>query len=225
MTFQVRQMAVGTENASEPKSPAAFGSNVLSGSTIVVCFGFQGGVSVTSVTDSLSNSYALVEGKTHSIASISAYQYRAKNVTGGACTITVDLSGSPTARFNVFAWELEDCDTSDPNDGSSDGEGNGTALSVASFTPSAADTIVVAHGMAQANKTWTAGASYTLITGQPVGGNGGEYRVLTSAGAQTAPFSVDGGASNWVEVAGAFKKASGGGGGPAVKALAALGVG
>ena len=94
MALSNAQTPVSQISGSGTTVAKAFGSNVTAGNLIVVCVWSPQSAShaVSTVEDSLGNTYELAIGPiTQSSLGYRGYIYYAKNIGGGACTVTVTL--------------------------------------------------------------------------------------------------------------------------------------
>ena len=96
---------------------------------------------VSSVTDSKGNTYALVVGPTKATGLTSALYY-AKNIAGGSNTMTVKFN--QTAAYpNVNVAEYRGLSTTSPLDVSSAATGSGTTANSGSATTTSATKLIV----------------------------------------------------------------------------------
>lgn len=89
-----------------------FASNVTAGNLIVLGFAWDNGVTLDSITDGLGNTYNLIETGIGP-STVGAFYY-AYNISGGACTITLDFSS--TVDLSYVAREYSGLTTTDPLD-------------------------------------------------------------------------------------------------------------
>ena len=94
----------------------AFGANVTAGNLIAVMFGF--GLSGTpTCSDGLGNTYTLKTNTYDATNEQSHAQFYAKNITGGACTVTADANSGSAGYLRLGIMEISGCDTTAPDDG------------------------------------------------------------------------------------------------------------
>ncbi len=80
------------DDSSEASTIAkAFGSNTTSGNAIYVAAGTSGSIGSPSCSDSQSNTYTLKTNTYDATNGQSHIQFYAQNITGGACTVTVNF--------------------------------------------------------------------------------------------------------------------------------------
>ena len=117
---------------------------VTSGNTLVVIVTTFFNASVTAtITDSLGNSYTnatgYANGGTSNTVNLSAWY--ARNIAGGSCTLTVNLSTNCSWNFCVL--EYSGADQAAPVDGTATGTGSSTTPSSGSVAVSGAGETVV----------------------------------------------------------------------------------
>jgi hypothetical protein len=118
-----------------------FGSNVSAGNLIVVGVEtYNTGITV-GVTDSCGNTYTQA-GSYATNGLIKSSLWYARNITGGACTITVTPSAS--AYVSIQASEYSGADRVSPLDSVATGTGTSTTPSTSALTVTNADSLVVA---------------------------------------------------------------------------------
>src|SRR3954463_3243908 len=88
--------STGVESVGSVASVAkAFASNVTAGNFIAVgCVSSTAAIPTNAVTDNLSNTYTQTAPAQDAGSGIRTAIHYAKNVTGGACTVTLDATGS-----------------------------------------------------------------------------------------------------------------------------------
>lgn len=153
---------------------------------------------ITSVTDDKGNTYTKAIGPFHNTDTTTAdWMYYGIQIIGGATTITVTfdtsmVSGGYASEFNGAG----------PLDKTSTGQASsGTSGSVSAFSPASLGELIYAF-LDNRNTTTsqTAGANYTLITGNGV--TAAEYNPSSSA-SETAPVTWTN-SVGWNQIAAAF---------------------
>lgn len=192
----------------------AFASNVTVGNLIVVAVSLYrspaGAPSVSSIADTLGNTYILVPGSRRtSTADTNACTeiWSAKNIAGGANTVTVTPTGNSFTSFAIL--EVPDMDQTGPEDGQQDAEGNSTTpatgsltntdelgLSVAGLTHTGSDTGITEDS----GNGWTLTFEAESTTNCPIAV---EHK-LTAIGA-TNPGWTLGAARAWIATGSGFK--------------------
>lgn len=143
--------------------------------------------SITSVTDSAGNTYAVTSALDYS--TFRMFLAYGVQVSGGATTVTVNFSGATSGRFLVDEYSGNASTNAATFDVVGTGTGTGTSAAASTFTPAASGELIVAvMGRAAAAATWTAGASYTLASTATLS-HVTEYR-LSSTTSETAPATI-----------------------------------
>ncbi len=179
------------------------------GNLLVVFAGWNDtAATVSSVTDTRGDTFALAIGPTKRTTVLSQSVYYAKNVIGGANTVTVRFSRA--ANFvDVRVLEYAGVDTVAPLDTAAAASGSSGLADTGLFTTHAAGDLLVAGDMVMTGSP-SAGSGYAtrLITNPD--GDLAEDRVAGAAGMYNATAPVVG-PNGWVIQVAAFKPASGGG--------------
>ena len=172
------------------------------------------------VTDTRSNSYTVSYGPQGTWTVGPTFNYktfiaRAIAVDTATPTVTVTpnsfFSGNDTFSFDLDAFA--GTALSSPTDGAAtDGETIGTAPAITVTTTIANDVVVAVAGKnnSSGSVTWTDPAGWTVIGESGAGGNSVAhsclFKVVSSAGAQTAIWTTNSvGASTWTTQGAAFK--------------------
>lgn len=195
----------------------AFAGNVTAGNLIVVASHWNDTGTTAAATDSLGNTYTSAVGPTNFSTTDRAQVFFAKNITGGACTVTVTLNASRTNRY-ITIHEYSGLDTATGIDVAAAAAGSSTAPA-ASVTTTAANDMLFGFAFV-AN---TAGASSGTAR-QLTNGDATQDQNVVSAGAVTSTLTQTP-TGTWVCQAAAFLQAGGAPPPATVKQLSALGVG
>jgi len=187
----------------------AFGSNVTAGNTIIAPAATIGTEPQTgAVTDTLSNSYARDVSIDPASSSRNTSIFRASGIAGGACTVTLDVTGTAWQNLVISEWSGM---AAAPLDGTATGEGNDAAPVTGSFSPSGPCTIIGMLTHDNITISITPGATYTqLDEAEDFGASfpfGAEYKQV-AAGTYTADWSV-GSTPTWVCCAAAYLDVAG----------------
>jgi len=155
--------------------------------------------SISSVTDSNSNTYTRAVGPT-TITGLQQSIYYAKNIHGGSNTVTVKFT--QTASYpNVNVTEYNGLDTSNPLDVSAAASGSGTGASSGSATTTSVNELIVGAG--NPSGLFTApGAGFSNRIINPYGGIS-EDQIVNGAAAYAATATDNGGI--WVMQMVAFR--------------------
>ena len=193
---------------------ATFGSNVTAGSLIVVCVALfrAGGSNVSSITDSLSNTYAQDVTQTYLGTDCRQSTWRAFNSGAGANTVTVNLSACSDLTFTIS--EFGGALTTDPNDASNQATGTSQTPSVSVTAVDSNVMMVGSFAHAGTNRTLTSGTGYSLLaeseggtTAMPIHSM---FQEFVSSGAKTVDGSIGTGSVEWAICGTAYKPAAGG---------------
>lgn len=188
--------------------------NVSAGNLVVVgVWWVDGGVAVTSITDTAGNTYSATAAKTQNAGTGRSSQlWYAKNTTANAANIiTVNLGSA--RRLAIVAAQYSGLDTTAPIDaavGGQDDAGASSTLTSASFTTTQADELIVQFGNGSGT-TVTVGSGYTsrATSGQRTLGD----KIVSAIQTGVTSSMTMGGADYWSINAASFKMAGGGGGG------------
>lgn len=177
------QSKSATNDASATTLPVTFTSNVAAGNLIVVAvhWGVTASEALTSVTDGLGNTYTEIGNCRRFDASggdgtgFEITMYYAKNIAGGACTVTANYPAARSFR-RIFVMEGSGLDTAAPLDQST-GQAQAAPGTGANAVTSGSVTTV-------ANGEWIVGTT-TSDTGAntPSGGTGFTRREAVGFGA------------------------------------------
>jgi len=168
-----------------------FDSNVAAGNLIAVLVGWASDSITAACSDGLSNSYTDVRNPTTVVVgTCRAAMFYAKNITGGACTITITFSGSAFAT--VVVHEISGADTSSPLDQS--------ALAAPGYIGTDADAVTTGNVTTTTAGQYVFGAVYCVNGTAAATGTGftdgtgttgveSEYLIQVSAGNVAATFT------------------------------------
>lgn len=223
----VDAVLVGTKTSGVSGPLVSGAGTTTTGSTFIVCLSFDNGVTVSSVTDSKSNTYTLIgsaqvsAGVTHKKA-----LYRCENGTGGAShTATAAFSGDPAGT--IYLVEVTGAATAS-FDQTAQGTDTESPYTLTLPTLSQADEVIVTLFGTQSGGTLSYASSNTTLIGTE--SNGDAYwsscvsKVVVSSTSAFSP-SFTGGNIDTALIAGTFKATGGGGGGASQRNLLTLGVG
>ena len=173
---------------------ATFNNPVTNGDLIVVAFwwDYALGATISSVTDSVGNSYSPILQTPVGYADVStpaypapdwsAWIYAAKNVVGsGNLTVTVTVSYANSDPFSMTILEYSGVSSLDVT--SVNGGTGGTALSSGNATTNHPDELVLGVAVGEGNIIAASGYNMLLAPGFCV-----EEKIVTSAGSYDAEF-------------------------------------
>ena len=183
------------------------------GDLIVLGLFVSDSTSVSSVTDTQGNTFALIGSpQTWSPYNFVERLYYAKNIKGGADTITVNLNAIPSYSLELHTYDYSGLDTSSPLDVTATPKtGTGTSGTSNSLTTTNANDLLFAFFHSD-NGVTTAGSGFTGRTPPADSTPLGEDKNVTSTGSYSATMSFSASA-DYVGFLVAFKAASGGVGG------------
>src|SRR5579862_2801920 len=186
------------------------------GDLIVLVLFVSDSTSVSSVSDTQGNTFSLIGSpQTWSPYNFVERLYYAKNIKGGADTITVGLSGIPSYSLELHSYDYSGLDPSSPLDATATPKtGTGTSATSNSLTTANANDLLFAFFHSDNGVTNTAGSGFKKRA--PSGDNAplGEDNIAASTGSYSATMSFSASA-DYVGFLVAFKAASGGVGGTA----------
>jgi hypothetical protein len=174
----------------------AFPAAQTSGNLNVVVVGWNDSTAtVTSVTDSRSNSYALAAAPTVMAGKASQAIYYARNIApagAGANSVTIQFSAA-AVYADVRILEYKGLDTVSPLLGSVGASGTSASSSSGTLTTTVANALLVAANVVQTSTTGP-GAGFTSRLVTNPNGDIVEDRIVTAAGAYsaTAPLASSG---------------------------------
>jgi hypothetical protein len=202
------QRAYATPQSPQLTVPVTFASAQTSGNLNVVVVGWNDtNASVSSVTDSKGNVYALAVGPTLNPGSLSQSVYFAKNIIGGAAnTNTVTVRFTVSAQYaDIRILEYSGLDPVNPVDVTAAAIGtSATSSSGSAVTTNANDLIFGANMVSTANAAAGAGFTSRVITVPD--SDIAEDRIVSAAGNYSASASLTG-SGPWVMQMVAFRGA------------------
>ena len=206
------QVAAATPQSNSASVPVAYPQAEVAGDLNVVVVGWNDTTSsVSSVTDTLGNTYTLAVGPTTASGARQSIYY-AKNIKGGSNTVTANFTQAAVYP-DIRVLEYAGADTTNPLDVTAAAVGSSTTANSGSATTTAANDLIF-------------GAD-TVATGTPGPGAGFTTRIITTHDSDlaedeigptpgsysaTAPLSPSG---YWVMQMAAFKVQGSGSGTPA----------
>ena len=185
----------------------AFTSNTTAGDLVVAEVDWPNTLTFTSIADSQGNTWTQIGSEIlRSNGTRRSRLYYAKNIHGGADTVTATISGS--GGQELFISEYAGLDTVNPFDGYSSNTSSGSSFTSNNVTTTAANDLL--YGMDSDAGNGSAAAGWT--TRSSLNGNVVADKNAPTAGANafTGSTSSGNGYTAWIA---AFKVAGGGGGG------------
>ena len=193
-----------------------------SGSSFFVLFCSGSGATVTSVTDSKSNTYTLLGSSTNTNDGIKIWVYYAENGTGGAShTFTVDMSGN---SLMVAGIEVTGAATASIIDASNTAYDTGGTPFNCSVTSTVDDTLFLGFVLASTTTgTWTANGGFTLgetaVNGTAAFRTAWAYKQVAGASANDPAWTSSNGVNDIAMVGCAVKPAAAAAGQPTMRRL------
>lgn len=179
------QATANAASTSATSFSVSFPSNTVSGDLILVGFDLDTGVTPSSVTDSQGNVFTQVGSQLTSPASIASQVYYAKNIKGGADTVTVNLSLT-SSLIEVYLAEYSGVDQVNPIDVQAGATGTSAAASSGNATTKFAGDII--YGFCEGDGSCTVGSGFTArstfnanLIEDMTAGNPGTYAATGSA--------------------------------------------
>lgn len=217
MAIDFVQATGGRQDNSTSAATGAFPANVTTGNLIVVCIQLYNSTTLTcTVTDSQGNTYTQV-GSYQNQSPFRAAMFYAKNVTGGANTVTVTPSTTSYTRF--IAAEYSGADTTSPLDSSAvNAQSSTQAITTGTITVNNTGSLLIsATALSSVQLEFRAGAGACV--------RGTSYAIGPGAIMQDKPASAASSVGltyftnvNTATVGASFKPSSAGGGGGASSA-------
>lgn len=218
---------VGARGVSTSNTVSTTGGSVTTGDTLVAIISYDPGVTISSLSDTASNTYTLTQNNTGGNGYIA--MYRCENATGNASNVlTVNFSGAAYPVAHLI--KVTDAETASYDSGSlASASPTAVPWEVTSGTLDQADSVLITCSEANRNGgtgSYSIGGSFTLLSEEPDANNywtsAVAKLVVSSTSAVTASWSKTGEGTSGVSrsiIIAAFKQATGGGGGIAFQAF------
>ncbi len=159
---------------------------------------------VSTVTDSNGNSYALAVGPTTGTGLRQSIYY-AKNIAGGSNTVTVNFNQA-AASVDVRVLEYAGLDPANPLDKTAGAAGSGTNASSGAATTTAANELIFGAGMTSTRFTGAGSGLISRIITSP-DADIAEDATVSSTGSSSATAPVT--SANWVMQMATFRSSNG----------------
>ena len=191
-----------TDAGAASQNQTAFNSNNQAGDLIVVeVFWDDQTKSISSIVDSQGNAYVSAIGPFN----FNGVAYRdqlfyAKNIKGGANTVTVTLSGAPNTSFEVYVDEYAGADTVSPLDATSVASASANLADSGAATTRYSNELIVGYG--ENTNALSPGAGFAARS--DFNGNLVEDRSVMTPGSYHATINTSGG-STWSMMMATFK--------------------
>jgi len=199
-TIALVQTKKGNAGSYSNTNVQAFDSNVTAGNLIVLFIAAGAANTIASIADTLTNTYTLID--TAVGTDRATWMYYAKNIAGGANTITVTYTSGRFPDSIVIAREYSGLDTVTPFDQTAKGNSgvsyvNSHTTAASSNTTQANELVVVGVGSGgSTSPLFTAGSGYGNNTTQDgfdlYTYAAMEDKTISATGAQTGAFDSTG---------------------------------
>ena len=196
MAWSIVQHASLAQDASATTIVLAFSSNIgTAKSALIVCISCDIGLTVSSVTDSLGNTYGGAESDSGTAQRADIYVAEDSGA-GGANTVTVTFSAT-TGHRRIAIFEITGQNapgTGNFTDQANGTSGSGTAANAPSVTTLFDGELVLSHVIAEADSTLTAGTHLSFTKDEDFGHTtvvaGVEDGTQATAGAIVADWTL-----------------------------------
>ncbi len=193
--------AAGSAASGTPRTLSlSFPANTTAGDLILVAVDYSSNVTSSSVSDSQGNVFTPVGNQLSSPGGALSRVYYAKNIKGGADTVTVTLSAN-SSFLELYLSEYSGVDPTNPIDAQVGASGSAGAVSSGTAVTSVAGDII--YGYCLGDAACTVGSGFTARS--TLNGNLLEDKVAGSAGSYAATGSANNG---WTMQMVALKPAS-----------------
>jgi hypothetical protein len=212
ITFKQQNYSAPPTNQSTVST--AYTEGQTAGNTNIIAIGWRSAEgTISSVTDTVGNSYVLAAPLTRGEGNLSQAIYYAKNIAAAPAgnTVKVTFSGARLG-LDVRITEYSGLEPNNPVDVTSSRSGSSNSATSGSVTTTAANTLLLGSGISWSNYGKAANGFDTRVLSQPkLGGLGGTGivadRTVNSVGTYAATAPVSGGGT-WLMQLVAFKGVS-----------------
>ncbi|MGA2988481.1 MAG: putative Ig domain-containing protein, partial [Terriglobia bacterium] len=184
MTSSV-QVVAGTASGSTESFSLSFPNNTVAGDLVMVGFDFDTNATASSVSDSQGNAFTQVGAQLTSPGGTRSVVYYAKNIKGGADTVTVNLSAD-SAYIELYLTEYSGVNQTNPIDSQAGASGNAGPVSSGNATTTVAGDVI--YGYCVGNWACTTGSGFAArsifddnLIEDKTAGNPGTYAATGSA--------------------------------------------
>jgi hypothetical protein len=179
------QVASNAGSGSPSTLSLAFSANTNAGDLILVAFDYSTTATPSSVTDSQGNVFTAVGNQLTSPGGVRSRVYYAKNIKGGADTVTVNLTAS-SSWLELYLTEYSGLDLTNPIDAQAGSSGNAGAVSSGNATTNFAGDVI--YGFCIGDSVCSAGSGFAgrstfngNLIEDKIAGNAGSYAATGSA--------------------------------------------
>jgi hypothetical protein len=179
------QVASNAASGSPSTLSLAFSANTNAGDLILVAFDYSTAATPSSVTDSQGNVFTAVGNQLTSPGGVRSRVFYAKNIKGGADTVTVNLTAS-SSYLELYMAEYSGLDLANPIDAQASASGSAGAVSSGNATTNYAGDVI--YGFCVGDWVCSAGSGFTArstfngnLIEDEMAGNPGSYAATGSA--------------------------------------------
>jgi hypothetical protein len=179
------QQAASAAHGKPSSLTLSFPANTSAGHLLLVAFDYAKGATPSAVTDSQGNSFTLVRSPLTTPGGVVSSVYYAKNIKGGADTVTVTLSAA-SSYLGVYLSEYSGINATSPIDAQAGASGKASAVSSGDATTTAAGDII--YGFCVADSACTTGSGFTArstldsnLVENKIAGSPGKYAATGTA--------------------------------------------
>jgi sugar lactone lactonase YvrE len=182
------QVSAKAASATSNSLVLSFPANTLPGDLILVAFDFASGVTPSAVTDSQGNIFTAIGNQLTSPGGTASQVYYAKNIKGGADTVTIELSAS-SDWIEAYLTEYSGANTVSPVDAQAGASGSSGTVSSGKATTTAAGDMIYGYCVGD----WTCTAGSGSAARSTFNGNLIEDMTAVTAGSYAATGSANDG--------------------------------
>lgn len=190
-----------------------FDSATTAGNLLIVLLGVRSGRTVSSLNDNNANAFTQLQFDSNSgDASSRAWIYFRENAASAtSVTVTLDTTFANQSLICISEWSGMETNADDVT---ATNEGSTNTADSSNITTTTADAVVVYIVSSSNSAGWTGDADFTDFTLESGGKTNtvSGYKILSSTSTLSAT-ATNATAETWVDLIGAFKGTSGGGGG------------
>jgi hypothetical protein len=166
-------------------SSLSFPSSTIAGDVILVAFDYDTNATASSVTDSQGNVFTAVGNELTSPGGARCRVYYAKNIKGGADTVTVNLSAN-SSYIELYLTEYTGVDQTNPIDAQAGASGSAGSVSSGNALTTVAGDVI--YGYCDSDGACAVGSGFTArstfnsnLIEDKLAGNAGIYAATGSA--------------------------------------------
>jgi hypothetical protein len=143
-TISFVQVAAATTPGAASSLSVSFAANTAAGDLVIVGFDFTTAANFSSISDTQGNAFTQVGSQLTSPGGARSQVYYAKNIRGGADTVTVNLTGN-SAWIESYLTEYSGADPNNPIDAIASATGSAGAVSSGNATTTSSGDVIYAY--------------------------------------------------------------------------------